>query len=114
MRMQKMFFLMSVFMRCCLANSNTQESVVRAVTAVTEERIIPAAHTGQVVHCKWAISCTVNFGHLLARRWWIIVHVHVYRINYYYTSSLEEQGRVQVHSPCAPSRPGNGRRLVGH
>ena len=53
-------------------------------------------------------SCTVNFGHLLARRWWIIVHVHVYRINYYYTSSLEEQGRVQVHSPCAPSRPGNG------
>ena len=56
MRMQKMFFLMSVFMRCCLANSNTQESVVRAVTAVTEERIIPAAHTGQVVHCKWAIT----------------------------------------------------------
>ena len=78
MRMQKTFFLMSVFMCCCLANSNTQESVVRAVTAVTEERIIPA--TGQVVHCKWVASCTVNFAHLLARRWWIIVHVHIITI----------------------------------
>ena len=52
MMMQKMFFLTSVFMRCCLANSITQESVVRAVTAVTEERIIPAVHTVQIVYSK--------------------------------------------------------------
>jgi len=47
MRTLKMFFLTSVFMCCCLANSNTQESTVAAVLAVQHE-----THTQHYQHSK--------------------------------------------------------------